>query len=720
MNPPDDLSAFLGVFLDEAVEQIQLLEDGILRLETSMTDEQLHEVFRAAHTLKGSSRAMGFDGIGDLTHAMEDLFDHLRSGRLTVSAGLAEVLFSAVDQLKSAIDEIAQTGSSKADFTQRTAGLRLLASKADSHASTDNKAPLLVPLSPEPFSNQEDVSASMGSAIEDALRSGLNVFDVVVCLARDCALRSVRALLVLQAVEQIGSVLQTVPGRDKLENEEFDFTFAFAVATRDDAESLIAIVRSVSEVVDVTVAEAAAAESASCGLIPADPAHVTLDEPEVPQLVPDAKEGVPVLYSSTRGAAATPRAQTVRVDVARLDSLLNLVGELVIDSTRLAQISTKLHSQVRQDGTADQLRETTAHIGRITSEMQQEIMKARMQPLDNLFARYPRMVRDLAGSLGKEIEFTVEGRDTELDRSVMEVIGDPLIHLLRNCIDHGIEPPDARLAAGKSGVGHLFLRARHEESQIVIEIEDDGSGIDPDRIRAKAVALDLINPEAAARMTDKEAVSLIFSPGFTTVDAVTDVSGRGVGMDIVRSNLTRFGGHIEVDSRIGVGTRFAIKLPLTLAIIRGLLVKACGGTYVLPLASVVEAMEVDRRSIHRINHRDAVVCRGEILPLIDLNDHFGFTEKQEKSKSTLHDSEQSSDHIVVVGAGADRVGVVVDSLLGEQEIVIKSLGNHVGEARGISGATILGDGCIALIVDVNGLLSINYNCAGQKVEAYAA
>jgi two-component system chemotaxis sensor kinase CheA len=326
------------------------------------------------------------------------------------------------------------------------------------------------------------------------------------------------------------------------------------------------------------------------------------------------------------------------------------------------------------------------------------------------------MVRDLARKIGKEIDFTISGGETELDRSVIEVIGDPLMHLIRNCVDHGIEPPETREAAGKARTGTIALRARHEENHILIEIDDDGKGIDPQAIREKAIEAGLISQPEAVRLTDKEAVDLIFLPGFTTVEVVSDISGRGVGMDVVRNNIHRFGAVVQVDSQVGRGTKFTIRLPLTLAIIRALLVDVCDEVYCLPLSAVQEAMETAGTRIHRINSREVALLRGEPLPLIRLGDIFGAKLKV-VDISPLQGPRINTEHIVVVGSGTDRIGIVVDSLVGEQEIVIKALSNQVGETRGLSGATILGDGRIALIIDLNGLLSI---ATERKVEAYAA
>lgn len=405
-------------------------------------------------------------------------------------------------------------------------------------------------------------------------------------------------------------------------------------------------------------------------------------------------------------ARTSTMAQTVRVDVARLDTLLNLVGELVIDRTRIAQLGREFEARFHHDELIDSLLETAGHIGRITDELQEHIMKARMLPIEQVFNRFPRMVRDLAQKFGKEVRLIMEGQETELDRSVIEIISDPLIHMLRNSVDHGIEPPDEREAKGKPRQGTIRLSARHEENYILIEIEDDGKGIDPSKLRQVAVQKGVLSQEAAERLSDREAINLIFTPGFSTAQQITEVSGRGVGMDIVRSNIQRVGGIVEVDSVPGKGTRFSIRLPLTLAIIRALLVSIAEQVYALPLSSVLETLKVHPEQIQFVAGQPAIVLRGRTLPLISLKAHFyGSIWKEDLTQSS------QPMFIVVVGLGEKQLGLVVSRLIGEQEIVIKSLSRHLGDISGFSGATILGDGKVALIVEIAELFQNAAACA---------
>jgi two-component system chemotaxis sensor kinase CheA len=388
--------------------------------------------------------------------------------------------------------------------------------------------------------------------------------------------------------------------------------------------------------------------------------------------------------------------QTVRVDVQRLENLMNLVGELVIDRTRLAEVGNGLKARLGNEELLETLEEVSLHIGRITSDLQEEIMKARMFPIDQVFNRFPRMVRDLARKAGKEIDFIIEGRETELDRTVIEEIGDPLIHLLRNAIDHGIEEPAARLKAGKPRHGTVRLRAFHQENQIVITVEDDGAGMDPEKIKARAVARGLISREAAARLGPREALDLIFLPGLSTSDKVTDVSGRGVGMDIVRNHLEKINGTIDIRTTPGRGTCFTIKLPLTLAINRSLLVQAGGRVYAFPLANVVEIISITPDDIQYVHRQQVVVVRGRVLPLIYLGQALGVAGAVPAGENYA---------VVIVGLAEKQIGFIVDNLIGEQEIVIKSLGNFIGKIPGIAGATIMGDGSVALILDVRSLVN---------------
>ncbi len=703
-----DTSEYIALFLEEAAEQINVLEQDILLLEQSPSQDVLNEIFRAAHTLKGSSRAMGFTAMGELTHAMEDVFDALRKGEISVSTSLVNRLFDALDTLKAMRDQIAEGGTSNIDCDELVQSLR--------DALQENIAD--TPAADTPSSAQQPPQAGLmlqeyqREAALTALDNGLQVYHFTVRLAEDTLMKSVRALMVLQAIDAHEStVIASYPDEDALDNEQFADSFELLVATDKPIDHLRNVLLSISEVREVEVSPwqgtpsvsptqpASRAERAS-ETQTASPAAERTEQPSQPAVSPAGE-------AEKTASRAPVASQTVRVDVARLDTLLNLVGELVIDRTRIAQLGREFEARSQHDDLVDSLLEAAGHIGRITDELQEHIMKARMLPIEHVFNRFPRMIRDLAQKFGKEVRLVMEGQETELDRSVIEIISDPLIHMLRNSVDHGIEPPEVREAVGKPRQGTIRLSARHEENYILIEIEDDGKGMDPAQLREVAVRKGVLTRDAAERLSDREALSLIFAPGFSTAKEVTEVSGRGVGMDIVRNNIQRVGGIVDVESTPGKGTRFSIRLPLTLAIIRALLVRVAGQVYAIPLSSVLETLKIQPEMVQFVGMKPAIVLRGRTLPLVGLKAHL---YREDFSAASYAGTEPM--FVVVVGLGERQVGLVVSHLIGEQEIVIKSLSRYLGEISGVSGATILGDGRVALILEVADLF--------QNVSARAA
>ncbi|MER3473527.1 MAG: chemotaxis protein CheA [Armatimonadota bacterium] len=699
-----DTSEYIALFLEEAGEQIDVLERDILQLEQSPSPEILNEIFRAAHTLKGSSRAMGFTAMGELTHAMEDVFDALRKGEIDVSTEMVNRLFGALDTLKTMRDQIAEGGTSDIACDELVQSLRrILSGAAAESLSASTPAVPSAPTSTTIHLQEHERESAL-----TAIDSGLGVYQFTVHLAEDTLMKSVRALMVLQAIDANGgAVLASHPDEEALDDEQFGDSFELLVATDKPEESLRAALLQISEVRDVTVKpwqdgssrQVVATSSASAQSAPSAGEEVREPEPQSPPS--SAGDGEKSATSRTPAMS-----QMVRVDVQRLDTLLNLVGELVIDRTRVAQLGREFEARFQHDDMVDSLLETAAHIGRITDELQEHIMKARMLPIEQVFNRFPRMVRDLAQKFGKEVRLVMEGQETELDRSVIEMISDPLIHMLRNSVDHGIEPPEEREALGKPRQGTIRLSAQHEENYILIEIEDDGKGMDPAHLREVAVRKGILARDAAERLSDREAFSLIFAPGFSTAKQVTEVSGRGVGMDIVRSNIQRVGGIVEVDSTPGKGTRFSIRLPLTLAIIRALLVRVASEVYAIPLSSVLETLKIQPDAVQFVGGHPVIVLRGRTLPLVNLQTHFygGFF-----GASSCRSEEPM--FVVVVGLGERQLGLVVNHLIGEQEIVIKSLSRHLGQIGGVSGATILGDGRIALILEVADIFNNLSACA---------
>lgn len=700
-----DMTQYLGVFLDEAAEQIALLETNFVALENDDNrSERLQALFRAAHTLKGSSRAMGFLTIGSLTHEMENVLDPLRKGEIELSAAIVDALLACLDALGGLLNRVKETG---ADLAMDDSELAALIGRLEELRSAPGDAAPATPRDAAPAEerpveqNHPAAGAGCGdpfrlkehqkAAVADARATGNAVLHITIVLRDDCLMKSIRVLMAFSALKPLGELLVSEPPEEDLEEERFEQRFDLLLATDKTAGEVEKALATLSEVEQLSVLSYGAAD---------DPVDTPAATPAM-KAREAAPAGAATPEPAAKGSPKPPAAisQTIRVDVARLDNLLNLVGELVIERTQMARVGGKLRESYPSDEYVASLSDTVHRIARVTGELQDEIMKARMLPIEGVFQRFPRMVRDLAQKTGKEVDFDMEGGDTELDRSVLESIGDPIIHLLRNSLDHGIESPADREASGKPRRGRVLLKAAHQENYIVIEVCDDGNGIDPARIKAASVQKGLITEAQAERMSDKDALGLIFTSGLSTAQQVSDISGRGVGMDIVKSNIEKLGGQILVESTLGKGSRFTIRLPLTLAILRALLVEAGGGCYVLPLSSVLEMLRlgetedlVPRRSIRG---QATIVLRGKTVPLASLT-HLLLGDPEASSVSVIPENA----YIVIVGLGENQVGIAVDRLLGQQEAVIKSLGSFLGDIPGVSGATILGDGHVALIVDV--------------------
>ncbi len=703
MSTELDMTQYLDLFLQEAEEQLEILEQETLLLEKDPTDDRMNAIFRAAHTLKGSGRAMGFINLADLTHEMENVLDLLRSKKLQVSTRIADALLRCLDTLRDATASIAGGNGDQVEAKELIQ--ELIACQSEKSGAAVPTAPVETS-APVALNFAPDIVEALNAASQQQ-----NVWVAKVVLTQDCVMKYVRVFMVINALQGAGEFLASSPNREDLEEEKFDFEFSLVFTHEGTDEEIAKTIKSVGEIESVSLSrwapstELQQSETSSATVAEAPTDGPTESSAAPVDAVKDQTAESPRVDAPTTSAPAAAKAvgkktetgQTIRVDVARLDELMNLVGELVIDRTRLSQIGATLAAKYELDENVEGLAETVGHISRITADLQDQIMKARMLPIETVLNRFPRMVRDLAQKIGKEINLQLEGGETELDRSVIEVIGDPLLHILRNSIDHGIEAPADRESAGKTRAGNVTVRARHQENHIVIEIEDDGRGIDVERVKAKAVSNGLITAEAAERMSEKDALQLIFASGLSTAAQVSEISGRGVGMDIVRSNLVKLGGIIDLETKIGEGTKFSLRLPLTLAIIRGLLVRVAEVIYVVPLGSVIETLLIGSEEMQSVNGKEVVVIRGVTTPIVRLRSVFG------NNLSTP--AEEAEHYVVVVGVAENRVGLVVDKLVGEQEVVIKSISRFCGELKGISGATILGNGNVALIVDVNGVLA---------------
>jgi two-component system chemotaxis sensor kinase CheA len=669
----------LKVFLEEAEEQIQLLDDDILRLEhDGASEDLLQEIFRAAHTLKGSAATIGHTNMAAVGHASETLLDRLRNGDLEVNTEIINALLHSLDVLRAFKDELSGEADEEPDIE---AVIEELEDATGAAPETEEQA------GPAPLVIDHEVVAS----ILEAQAAGETVHRLNVALLESCEWRSVRAFQIIAELSTIGTILASSPTSNEIEAEAVGFIVDAIVVSSSAQNALESAMLSVEEVEAVKFLEV------TSDLTPVEPAA------QQPDVAAAGGEVKPAVEAAAEGNSARSQrnTQTVRIDVDRLDNLANLIGELVIDRTRIGQIGRVLEGRYKDDELLDSLSETTSHLSKVVSELQEDIMKARMLPVGTVFRRFTRMVRDLALSLDKKVEFITEGEDTEIDRTVIERIYDPLVHLLRNSIDHGIETAADRKLTGKPEVATVRLSAYHEQGYIIIAVKDDGGGIDPEKMKAAVIAKGLESQESVSRMSDSEAINLIFTPGLSTAAETTEVSGRGVGMDIVRANIEAINGSISIETEVGVGTELVLRLPLTLATVNCLLVKVGKRDYALPLVYVTETINISEHRLTMAGGRtELLTIRDQVIPLIRLHDVWRGA-----------DSDAANAKFgVIVNAGDKKVALGVDSLTEPQEIVVKSLGGFVVEVKGISGASILGDGRVVLIADVANLV----NSAGRR------
>lgn len=685
----------IRIFLEEAEEQILTLEEGIIDLEKSSDEldtELLQAIFRAAHTLKGSSAALGHTGMAKLTHEMENLLDQLRKGTREVTPEFINLLLEGIDALRIYNEEIATDEESGYSPDELIEKLRLI-------GQSTSQAKKEVSATEESVQTAFFVPQLVNIALENAEAHGNKVFTIRALLNLENTLPAVRAYQILMLLEEKGTIIASDPTMQNIESELKDSEVKVLLVTgasKGEIEKELANVPDVRKIKieeinkDAKPKQEIKTEASETEQVVEKPKEEAKDESR------SEKKDKELTNIERKFKADSVISSTIRVDVEILDGLMNLVGELVIDRTRLVSEITQLHEAEDKTVPLENLSQTGAHIGRVTEQLQELIMKARMLPLETLFRKFPRMVRDLALKAGKEVELIMEGEETELDRSVIEQISDPLIHLLRNAIDHGLEDPEVREQAGKDKVGKIILSAEPEENYIVIRLRDDGKGIDPEKIARSAVKKGLISAEKANDLSVREAVDLIFMPGFSTSEKVTQVSGRGVGMDIVKKNIENLNGNIQVFTELGKGTEFRIELPLTLAIMRTLLVQSSENLFAIPLGSVAETHRINKKEIKYVNKRKAMTLRGNVLPLVHLEELFDMPIPENLTDNFF---------VVVVRVAQQQVGLIVQKLIGEEEVVIKTLSKLLGDTRGISGAAILGQGDVALILDVPSLIS---------------
>ncbi|MEN6413170.1 MAG: chemotaxis protein CheA [Veillonellales bacterium] len=679
-----DMNQYMGMFLEESREHLQALNRSILDLENDPGNlSVLDEIFRSAHTIKGMSATMGFNTIAELTHEMENVLDLLRKGELEAGHDIIDTIFKCVDTLEQLIESVANGEDSAADIQPLLNKLRLL-------SKTEEAKP-----SQQPVIKKEEAAGTSKltlseeelSLMETAKGQGLATYEVKINLREGCLLKSARAYMVMNALDELGEVIRSIPPVEDLEKENFDFSFQAVLITASEPDKVRQTILSISEIEEVTVlslqpTETSRPETPTEQKVEAKAAAKAENEQHTPEHNSNHR---PVVHNGTE--KRLKGGQSVRVDIDKLDSLLNLVGELVINKTRLAQIGLTHR--------LTDLVETIEQMDRVTTDLQSVVMKVRMVPVGQVFNRFPRMIRDLSRELNKEVNFIMQGEETELDRTVIDEIGDPLVHLLRNAIDHGVEHPEERQAQGKDPVGEIRLIARHEGNNVIIMVEDDGKGINPDIIKKKAVEKELISQADADKMDTNEAVRLVFLPGFSTSEVVTDVSGRGVGMDVVKNKIESLGGMVDVETKINGGSRFKIRLPLTLAIIQALLIKVSKEIYAIPLGSIDSTINITTDDIKTIQNQEVILLRGQIIPIIRLANVLNIQESGQPQEELF---------VVIVHMGESKAGIIVDNLIGQQEIVIKTLGKLLAGIKIIAGATILGNGQVALILDIGSLM----------------
>ncbi|AAU23399.1 MULTISPECIES: chemotaxis protein CheA [Bacillus] len=671
-----DMNQYLDVFIEESREHLQTCNEKLLELEKNPTDLQLvHDIFRAAHTLKGMSATMGYEDMAHLTHSLENVLDAIRNEEMTITSEWMDVMFEALDDLEAIVLSIIEGGDGKRDVSEVCAKLDVTGANKEAAAAAE---------APEAASSETKWSYDefQRTVIAEAEEQGFKCFEIKVALKEDCLLKGVRVYMVFEQLNEVGEVVKTIPETEVLESEDFDSEFVICFLSKHGKEEIFNKINGVSEIEKIEVTELKNDFSAQ------EEAKPAASEKET---APKEAEKKPAKQPDGKKDAAKPAAgggtKTIRVNIDRLDSLMNLFEELVIDRGRLEQIAKELeHSE---------LTETVERMTRISGDLQSIILNMRMVPVETVFNRFPRMVRQLTKELNKKIELSIFGAETELDRTVIDEIGDPLVHLLRNSLDHGIEAPEVRVKNGKPETGQVRLKAYHSGNHVFIEVEDDGAGINRKKVLEKALERNVITEREAETIEDHEIDALIFAPGFSTADQISDISGRGVGLDVVKSKLESLGGSVSIKSSEGEGSLFSIQLPLTLSIISVLLVKLENETFAIPISSIIETAVIDKKDILQTHDREVIDFRGHIVPVVYLKEQFN-----------VEDSSDDLDqlHVIVVKKGDKLTAFVVDSFIGQQEVVLKSLGDYLTNVFAISGATILGDGQVALIIDCNALI----------------
>lgn len=696
-----DVSQYLEIFIDESNEHLQSLSDQLMILEKEPENsDTINEIFRAAHSLKGMAGTMGYKRMQNLTHDMENVFSEVRNGNIKVTSDMCDVLFQCLDALESYVSNIQNTQDEGTDDNEPI--IKALNSFIGGNNEESKET--------QPQTASSAVTAGEGTselafadfemnAVNEALKKGLGVYEIDVTVDENCILKAARAFLVFKNLEGHCDVIKSEPSTQDIEDEKFDKKFTIVVVSKESMEDISGIIRNVSEIksaeakaITTPFPESEETESKE---------EAKTEQTEVPEAT-SSKEAKKeetkkpsMLTQAKKAAAANSKAvsHTVRVDIDKLDVLMNLVSELIIAKNGLVSASISDDGETASNN--QKFTEQIEYLERVTTNLHESVMKVRMMPIEGVISKFPRMIRDLNKKLNKKMELYITGEETELDRTVLDEIGDPIMHLLRNSADHGLESAEVRAERGKPEVGSIYLNAFQEGNNVVIEVADDGNGIDVEKVKSKAVEKGTLTQEQADALTEKEAIDLLFKPSFSTSDKITDVSGRGVGLDVVKSKIEALGGDVEVKTKYGEGSTFSIRLPLTLAIIQALMVKLGDEKYAISLGSIETIEDVPVGDIKYVHAKEVINLRGSVIPLIRLRDILDVPGEAEETDTII---------VVIVRKGDKLAGLVVDSLIGQMEIVIKSLGKYININRMISGATILGDGSVALIIDANTLV----------------
>ncbi|MCI8323643.1 MAG: chemotaxis protein CheA [Lachnospiraceae bacterium] len=712
-----DVSQYLEIFLDETNEHLQNLNTQILSLEQDPENmDTINEIFRAAHSLKGMAGTMGYKRMQTLTHDMENVFSEVRNGNIKVKADMIDVLFQCLDALEEYNTNIRESSD---EGTNDNGALIKRLNDIMSDGSEDSSASAGQTQAPQAQAAAEaavggfvgiKLNESQQSVLSEAIKQGKGVYGLTVKVQESCILKAARAFLVFKAIEETSEIIVSDPSSQDIEDEKFDLHFSLIIVSEADLNEVLTAARSVSEIEDVS---GSALNLDDVGAAETEESHAAETEGAAAEAPAQTAQPVPAAQTSAETPAAAPAEsaqtpaptpapaakkapvnkpvvnRTVRVDIEKLDTLMNLVSELIIAKNSLVSASA-------MSGNSSQaVNEQIEYLESVTTSLHESVMKVRMVPIESTVNKFPRMVRDLQKKLGKKMELYMSGEETELDRTVVDQIGDPLMHLLRNSADHGLESAAVRKERGKPEVGSIFLDAYQDGNNVVIEVRDDGNGIDTKAVKNKAIERGVITPEQGDAMSEKEIIDLLFNAGFSTAKVVSDVSGRGVGLDVVKSMIESLSGEVEVKSKLGEGSTWTIRLPLTLAIIQALMVEIGNEKYAIALGSIQTIEDIPPSDVNLVQAKEVIQLRDLVIPLIRLNEILDIPSKKDPEENLV---------VVVVKKGDKLAGLVVDELIGQQEIVIKSLGKYISKCKIISGATVLGDGEVALILDANSLI----------------